>query len=164
MKVILLKEVKGLAKAFEVKDVSEGYARNFLIPRGLAKAANENSLVDLAFKKDSWHKEETALKTKLDSLALQFGKLDLTFELQTGEHGEIFGSVNKDEIIKKAKEILPDLNQENISLKIDLEKPIKTLGKNQVSGILSGRVTTGSFSKSADFVKTKINLLVSPKP
>ena len=124
MKVILLQDVKGSGKKGEVKEVNDGYARNFLLKRGLAQIADAGSLNALEQKRkaEEYHYEQdrlAALALK-DSLASR----TVVVNVKCGENGRIFGSVTSKEISEK-------LASEGIEIdkkKIVLKDPIKQEG------------------------------------
>ncbi len=128
MKVIFLKDVKGTAKAGEIKEVSDGYARNCLIKKGLAEEATSVKLNSFNIKKDAenFHKQE-----EIKALKEQAKKLNgetVTVKIKCGENGKIFGSVT-------SKEIADVLNEKGFSVdkkKILLKDGIKSLGVYQV--------------------------------
>ena len=93
MKVILLQDVKGQGKKGEVVDVNEGYARNFLVKKGLAEIATATKLNDLNQKKSSadFHKAEEVKATKI--LAAQIKGKTFTVKIKSGQNGKVFGSV-----------------------------------------------------------------------
>lgn len=123
MKIIILQDVKGLGKKFDVKNVSDGYARNFLIPKGLAKIATDIAVKKLEAQKAGQEKEEQEAKIELEKIAKNLENQEFEFTVKTGEKGEVFGSVGKDDI--KTRIGIKDI-------KINLERPIKTLGEHQV--------------------------------
>jgi len=123
MRIILLREIKGLGNKFDIKQVKDGYARNFLIPQGLAKIATEQTIKELEAQKAAWSKEEQEIKNKLETLAEELSGQEFKFTLKTGKKGEIFGSVTRDDIKNK-------LSMPNIE--VNLERPIKTLGEHQM--------------------------------
>lgn len=149
MKVILLKDVKGSGKAGAVVDVSDGFARNFLIPKGLAKSADASSLNDLKNKEAArLHKIETdkaearALATKLESILV---KLEAT----GGGDGRLYGSITSQHIADALKV------QSGIELdkrKIVLPDPIRAYGKFEIPVKLYAGEIIG-----------KINLIVTEK-
>ncbi len=145
MKVILLADVKGLGKKFDVKTVKDGYARNFLIPGRLAKLADKKSLEELEFKKAVWEKEDKELRTKLEAITQNLAHHTFRFILKSGPKDAVFGSVTKDEIKKAVLAEIPD-NYENVE--VELERPIKTLGEHQIELDLGKGI------------KTKIKVLV----
>ena len=93
MKVIFLQDVKGTAKKGEVKEVSDGYARNFLLGKGLAVEANAKNMSDLAGKKASeQHKADVAKQEAMEAAAKVKGK-EVTCKCKAGQGGKLFGSV-----------------------------------------------------------------------
>ena len=93
MKVILLQDVKGQGKKGEVVDVNEGYARNFLIKKGLAEIATASKLNDLTQKKAAadYHKAEEVKATK--ALAAEIKGKSFIVKIKAGQNGKVFGSV-----------------------------------------------------------------------
>ena len=126
MKVILLEDIKKLGKRFDVKELKEGYARNFLLPKGLIKIATSQSLDELTKQKSVWEEKEKTLIEKLQKNAEELKKIKLEFSAKTGEKKELFGSVSENEI-KKA------LFEKGFSgIEVEIEKPIKALGEHPV--------------------------------
>ena len=129
MKVILLKDVKGLGKKGELVDSKDGYARNFLIPRKFAIEATEGNLkkweADMEEKKKQEKKEQEEalkLKKKIDSLTVEL-------KSKAGEGGKLFGSITSMDISNALKK------QHNIDIdkrKIELKDNIKSLGTTTV--------------------------------
>ena len=106
MKVILLEDVKSLGKQGDVVNVSDGYARNMLIPKKLGIEATNKNLNDLKLKNK--HAEKVAQES-LDAakaLAEEIGTKEVTVAIKTGEGGKTFGSVSTKEIAAAAKEQL----------------------------------------------------------
>jgi len=122
MKVILLQNVKNLGQKGELKNVADGYGRNFLIARKLAIPADASHI-----KQKQAHdkkKNEEVLTKKAE--AKEYEKYVLEFSLKTGEHGETFGSVSK-------KDIEEALKSKNIPYEsVELDKSIKGSGKHEV--------------------------------
>ncbi len=128
MKVILLKDVKGTGKQGDVVDAKDGFARNFLIAKGLAKEATAQSLNDNkqkkaaeAFRLAEKKKAEKELKEKIDGLTVTLG-------IKTGENGKFFGSVTSKEISAKFAEMGFDVDKKIICL----SNPIKAVGEFKV--------------------------------
>lgn len=125
MKVVLNKDIKGIGKKLQVIEVSEGYARNYLLPRKLAlvadnKAINEakNKNESLKFQRDTEIEEANKLKEKLE-------KGYIKFKHKIGENGKLFGSVTEKEIADEIKNVYGiKIDKKKISLDI----PIKALG------------------------------------
>lgn len=133
MIVILKKDVKGTGKAGEVIKVSPGYARNMLIPRGLAVEATEGNIRNLEKQKQIQKENEAIEKAKAEEIALKLSEGNIVIKTKAGEGGRLFGSItNKDisEAIEKQLEIKIDRR------KIVLENPIKELGEVNVEAKL----------------------------
>ncbi len=124
MKVILLQDVKGQGKKGEVVDVNEGYARNFLVKKGLAEIATATKLNDLNQKKSSadFHKAEEVKATKI--LAEQIKGKTFTVKIKAGQNGKVFGSVTGGNI----SDALAEAGYAIDKKKIILKDAIKTLG------------------------------------
>ncbi len=149
MKLILLQDIKGVGKKFDVKEIKSGYARNFLLPRGLVKAATEQSIKELEIKKAAWGKEEKEIKGKLELLAKSLTESEFDFSVKTGKKGEVFGSVNKEDIKNKLYEYNGDFKKIS-DFEIILERPLKTLGEHQLEI---------NFGKG---IKSKIKVTIAP--
>ena len=129
MKVILLQDFKGQGKKGEVVDVNEGYARNFLIKKGLAEIATASKLNDLTQKKSAadFHKSEEIKATKL--LAEQIKGKAFTVKIKAGQNGKVFGSVTGANISDAMSSAGYDVDKR----KIALDAPIKNLGVYDVN-------------------------------
>ena len=129
MKIILLQDVKSIGKKDQIINVSDGYAKNFLIPRGLGVEATKANLNDLAQKeKAEERKKEEEYKEALE-LSKKLREKTVNISVKAGENGKIFGSVTNKEIAAAL------LEQTGISLdkkKIALAEPIKTTGEKEV--------------------------------
>lgn len=139
MIVILKKDVKGTGKAGEVIKVSPGYARNMLIPRGLAVEATEGNVRNLEKQKQIQKENEAKEKAKAEEIASKLSKENIVIKTKAGEGGRLFGSItNKDisEAIEKQLGIKIDRR------KIVLENPIKELGVVNVEAKLYTEVTS----------------------
>lgn len=125
MKVVLNQDVKGLGKKLQIVEVSEGYARNFLLPKKLASIADNKNLNEAKNKKEALDfkkSEELALANKQKS---EIEKVYIEFKEKQGSGGKLFGSVTEKEISAKLKEKLGvEINKKKIILK----EPIKKLG------------------------------------
>lgn len=138
MKVILLEDVKTLGKKGEIVNVSDGYARNMILPKKLGLEATSKNLNDLKLKKKN---EERIAQENLEAaqaLAAQVeaGKVELS--IKTGEGGRTFGSVSSKEIAEAVKE---QMGLEVDKKKIQVKEPIKSLGVHLVSVKLHPKVT-----------------------
>jgi len=144
MQIILLQDIKGIGKKFEIKEIKDGYARNFLIPRGLAKIATNATIKELETKKSVSEKQEKKLKAELKSLAKNLSHRNFVFSLNVGKKGEVFGSITKDDIEERINANinanLRDYIKNNMEIK--LEKPIKTTDEHQIEINLGKGVKT----------------------
>ncbi len=128
MKVILKQDVKKVGKRGEVVNVSDGYARNFLIARGLAVPTTERSMEILSAQKAEEAAEEKKREEAAKEVAEKLSKLTLTFHVKSGAEGRVFGSVS-------TKQITEALNKQGY--KVDKKKfldtaPIQSLGVTKV--------------------------------
>lgn len=137
MKVILLDDVAKLGRRGEVRDVSDGYARNFLIPKKLALGASAGNLKNLEHIKQQ--QDSKALRIKGDAEGLQQRIEALTYEerRQASEEGKLFGSVT-------AQDLVDFLGTHGIKIerrRIQLDEPIKTLGETTIPIRLHADIT-----------------------
>ena len=129
MKVILTQDVDKLGKSGELKDVAEGYARNFLMPRKLAVPATGGAY--RAWQHDIASREEKRKREREDAeiAATRIASTTLTMGVKVGEGGKLYGSIT-------SKDIGDALARRGIEIdrhKIDLEEPLKTLGTYKVA-------------------------------
>jgi len=125
MKVILLKDVTKIGKKFEVKDVKNGYASNFLIPKGLAKPATEEAIKWLETQKEIQSiRAEEDLK-KVQEIASSLDDYELSILVKVGEQDQLFESINTSKVAEKLKEAGFGVKKNQIIL----EEPIKELGE-----------------------------------
>lgn len=129
MEVILIKDVKGQGKAGDIVKVSDGYARNFLLPRGYAIEATEGSKKRLKDEKAGMMKKKEIETAKARGLAERVSSLEVVLRVKAGENGKLFGSIT-------AKDIAEALNQTHgISVdkkKVVLDEPIKNIGQSLI--------------------------------
>lgn len=125
MKIIILQDIDKLGKKYDIKNVADGYARNFLIPKGLAKLATEKNIkwVDEQ-KKVIMEKAEQELK-KTERIASAVDGQEIVISVKIGEKGEFFESITVQKISDKLKELGFDIKTKQI----DLKNPIKELGE-----------------------------------
>lgn len=138
MKLILLQNVKSLGKAGDVVNVSDGYARNMLLPKGIAVEANDKNKNDLKLKKQ--HEEKLVADRLQDAkdLAKKLEGIKITVKMKAGENGKAFGSVSSKEIAEAAKaQHALELDKK----KIQLDEPIRTFGMHEVPIRLHPEVT-----------------------
>ncbi len=129
MEVVLLKEVKRLGKAGEVKRVADGYARNYLIPRGLAVAATEAMIQQMAERNASAAQREAKAKAAAEGKAASLHKVELVFKAKVGESGRLYGSITSADI---AEQLSQKLGEEIDKRRVLLEDPIKEVGRFKV--------------------------------
>jgi large subunit ribosomal protein L9 len=137
MKVILLDDVTKVGRRGEVRDVSDGYARNFLIPKRLALSATAGNLKNLEHIKKQQEAKADRVKADAESLRARIEALAYEERRQASEEGKLFGSVT-------AQDIADFLGTRGINMdrkRITLEEPIKTLGDYSVSMRLHPDVT-----------------------
>jgi large subunit ribosomal protein L9 len=129
MKVIFLKEVPKIGKKYEIKDVNDGYAMNFLLPKKLAEAATAGKVREIEEMKKTVQIEQKIQDDLLMKNLAQISGLELILKEKTSESGHLFKSISKDEIVQKMKkdyhiDISPDC--------LVLDKNIKSLGEYSV--------------------------------
>ena len=142
MKVILQQDVKGQGKKGQMIEVSEGYARNFLLPRKLAVLATADAINTMNLKEKARKAEEARLKAEAEEIAMKLKDCKVQLTAKAGNGGRLFGAVTTKEISDGLKK------QYNIDIptqKLVLDEPIKAFGTYQVKAKLgfeiSGTVT-----------------------
>ena len=129
MIVILKKDVKGTGKAGDVVKVSDGYARNLLLPKGLAEEATKNNVHSLEKARAKREEEEAQARAEAEKQAEEMKKMRVTIVTKAGEGGKLFGSITTKDIAEALKE------QHGINIdkrKIVLDQPIKEIGVKRV--------------------------------
>lgn len=138
MKVILLEDVKALGKKGEIVNVSDGYARNCILPKKLGLEATSKNLNDLKLKKANEAKVAQEQLEEAQALAKKIEAEKVKLAIKVGEGGRAFGSVSSKEIATAVKEQLGyDIDKK----KIQLKDAIKTLGTHTVPVKLHAKVT-----------------------
>lgn len=124
MKVILKTDVKGSGKKGDVIEVSDGYAKNFLIKKGLAEIATASGINEINQKRtaDAYHKAENIKAMK--ELGAKLNGAEVTVKIRAGENGRLFGAVTTAQIAAALSELGYDIDKKKISMK----EPVKTLG------------------------------------
>ncbi|WP_435923191.1 50S ribosomal protein L9 [Paenibacillus sp. DYY-L-2] len=128
MKVIFLQDVKGQGKKGEIKNVSEGYAQNFLIPRGLVRPATDGNVKTLENQTAAEVKRKEKEKEEAIALGKKLEEMTVTLKAKAGEGGRLFGAITS----KQVAEALEKAGVKIDKRKIDLHEPIRTLGVTQV--------------------------------
>ncbi len=125
MIVILQKDLKGTGKAGDVVKVSDGYARNMLIPRGIAKEATEGNIKNLKKQQEIAAEKRAEQKAAAEAAAERIEKVGIEIKSKGGENGKLFGSITSKDIAQA----LADQHQIKVDKKkIELENPIKQTG------------------------------------
>lgn len=138
MKVIFNVDVKGKAKKGELKEVSDGYARNYLLPRKLASEATADNINALKLKEKAKAAQMAREKAEAEANAAKLGEITVTIRAKTGGAGKLFGAVTSQEISAALKE------QHGIEIeknKIVQAEPIKTFGAYQIKAKLGYEVS-----------------------
>jgi large subunit ribosomal protein L9 len=129
VKVVLNKDVENLGKAGEVKEVSPGYMRNFLVPKGLALLATSSELKSLASRRSQIAKTQDKARAEAQGLAGRLGEVSLVFQVRVGEQNRLYGSITSKDIadeLARTAEITIDRRD------IELPEALKTLGTYSV--------------------------------
>ena len=138
MQIILLEDVKTLGKKGEIVEVSDGYARNFVLPKKLGVEANAKNKNDLKLQKANADKVAKEQLEAAKELAAVLETKEVTLKMKSGEGGKALGSVSSKEIAQAAKE---QCGLELDKKKIQLPEPIKALGVYEVAVKLHPKVT-----------------------
>jgi large subunit ribosomal protein L9 len=129
VKVVLTADVQNVGKAGEVKDVSPGYMRNFLIPQKLAVLATSSEIKTLEHRRSQIAKVQASARTDAERLAARLAAVTLTFQVHVGEQNRLFGSITSKDIadeLARTAEITIDRRD------IELPEALKTLGDYSV--------------------------------
>ncbi|MBE5937571.1 MAG: 50S ribosomal protein L9 [Lachnospiraceae bacterium] len=138
MKVILLSDVKSLGKKGDLVEASDGYARNFLLKKGLGVEATPKNLNDLKLKNANEEKQRQEIYEQAKELANNLKDKSVTMSIKTGGNGKAFGSVSTKEI---ASEIKAQLGYDIDKKKMTLNNPIKSEGSYHVTIKLHPKVS-----------------------
>lgn len=136
MKVILRQNIESLGNIGQVVDVKNGYARNYLIPRGLAYIAVDGNVRAIEEEKKNAEKKDIKEFKDAELLAVELEKMSVTIPVQVGEEDKIFGTVTTQMIADALKEKGHEIDKR----KLDIEEQIKTLGIYTVNVKLHPRV------------------------
>lgn len=138
MKVILLQDVRSLGKKGQVVNVSDGYARNYVLPKGIGIEATEKNKNDLKLQKQHEDKLAAERLAAAKELAKKLETLKIEVTMKAGENGKVFGSISSKEIAEQAKK---QFNLDLDKKKIVLDEPIKSFGMHEVPIKLHPEVT-----------------------
>lgn len=143
MKVILKRDVKGLGLEGDLKEVKDGYARNFLLPSGAAVLADKGQVANWERHRDRREERERTLRTDAEATAARLSELRIEIPVKAGERGRLFGAVTSHQIADL-------INQGGVELDrhaLHMREPIKTLGEFKVDvRLMPGVETTVSVS------------------
>lgn len=136
MKVILIKDVPGLGKAYDEKIVTHGYGRNFLLARGLAKQASPSILIGINKRKAVVEAERKVQEDLIAKNIDDLKEIKITIKEKANEQGHLFAGIHKEEIAEEIKkqthlDIAPDF--------IDLETHIKEVGEHPIKVSVNGK-------------------------
>ena len=138
MEVVLLEDVKALGKKGQIVKISDGYARNFILPKKLGIEATPKNLNDLKLQKANAEKIAAEQLQAAKDLAAELADKSVTLSIKAGEGGKAFGSVSSKEI---AKAISEQLGLDIDKKKLVLPEPLKTFGTHEVPVKLHKDVT-----------------------
>jgi large subunit ribosomal protein L9 len=128
MEIILRQDVQHLGKVGEVVKVKDGYARNYLLPQGLAYPATDANKKRIAYEGERLAKQRAAEKSAAETEATRLAEVQLTFAVKVGEEDKLYGSVTASDIQRKLEELGIHVDKR----KIDLAEPIRELGQFSV--------------------------------
>lgn len=128
MKVILKRDVKGLGREGDLKDVKDGYARNHLIPTGAAVLADLGAVRNWDRHKEQREERDRSIRSDAEALAQRLGELTVQIGVKAGEKDRLFGSVTTRDIADRLRAEGIEVDRHDIHLK----EPIKTVGEHQV--------------------------------
>jgi len=138
MKVILLKDVKNIGKKLEIKEVSSGFARNFLLPQGLAEIADKESLKKIEEKKKIDLKKNEELLKEMEKTVKELNQKTIEIKTKIGKEGQLFESINEQKISERLRELGFNIEKEQIII----DHPIKQKGEFPVSLKLNNNLET----------------------
>ncbi len=138
MKVILMQDVKGQGKKGQMVEVSEGYARNFLLPRKLATAATADAVNTMNMKEKARKAEEARQKAEAEATAEKLKECPVKVTAKAGTGGRLFGAITTKEI---SEELMKQYGVDIPKQKLALEDPIKSFGNYEVRAKLGFEVS-----------------------
>lgn len=139
MKVILLQNIKGFGQIGDIKNVSDGYGRNFLLPRGVAKLATPSSLKEVEVLKKKLSAMREVEKKNTVKIAEQLKDLTVEIARKATKTGKLFAGIDKDDLVKEIKKA------SGVSLKEEMlgqEEPIKNIGEHLIDIKILPEVST----------------------
>lgn len=139
MKVILLQDIKGTGKKDQIVEASDGYARNYLIPRKLAKEATAEALNSIEKAKSADKHREAVKRAEAEEKARQLKGKVIQLTVRGGDNGKLYGTVTNEQIAVALKE---QHGCEVDKRKLELDEPIKTAGQSFVTLKLHAGIST----------------------
>jgi large subunit ribosomal protein L9 len=130
MKVVLLEDVPGKGRAGEIKEVSRGYARNFLLPQGLALVVTPTVMKQVESRLEREKLEESIDREKLVELAQQIEGKEIRFKARTGAGERLFGSITAADVAQELSQAIGSVIDKK---KIDVEKPFRQTGSYEIA-------------------------------
>ncbi len=130
MKVLLLQDVKGLGKAGEIKEVADGYGRNYLLRNKLATVATSSEMAKVAGLKDAAKKKEERLAKEARGVADRIANTELVIKAKVGEQHRLYGSITSSDVAEALKQ---EIGQEIDKRRVELPEPIKHIGSFKVT-------------------------------
>jgi len=128
MEIILREDVQNLGKAGEVVKVRDGYARNYLLPQGLAYPATEGNKQRIVYEAERTAKRRDAEKSSAEVAAAELAKVELVFAMKVGEEDKLYGSVTAGDVQRKLEEKGIHIDKR----KVELPEPLRSLGEFKV--------------------------------
>jgi large subunit ribosomal protein L9 len=138
MRVVLRRDVPTLGKAGDVKEVADGYGRNYLIPRGLAAPASKTAMENVEAQKAADTRQRARLDEEAQALAKRIEETPLVLHARTGEGGRLYGSVTSADIAEALSEAVGATVEKR---NVDLAEPIRHLGTHTARIHVAPRVT-----------------------
>jgi len=129
VKVLLTQNVEHLGKAGDTKEVADGYARNFLIPRGLATPATKGVVQQASAQKQAEQRRQARAQSERETLARQIDKTEVVFKAKVGEQHRLYGSITSADI---AEELGRKVGQEIDKRDVEISEPIRSLGSFKI--------------------------------
>lgn len=128
MKVILLKDVEKLGKIGDIKEVSDGYARNFLLVRNLVKIADDKSMAEVEKRKEQLEIEEKKVDLDKSEANKRLIGLEIVLKRKANEEGRLFGAITEEDILEELTKSKIKVNIGDLKLK----NPIKNIGEHEI--------------------------------
>ena len=138
MKVVMKEDIKNVGKMGQIVDVADGFARNYLVPRGLAVEANTKNLKALEHEKKLIQEKAKKIKNSAETLSDKISTMTLMIKAKAGDEGKLFGAVTSMDIA----ELLKNEGIEMDKKKIFLDEPIKRLGSYSVNIKIHAEIST----------------------